>query len=476
MTTLAVAPEFPGNLEWLNLTQPLRMAQLRGKVCALAFVNAGSAWCQQRLGDLANLRRRHGDRINVVAVHVPRFENERDPGRVVMLLRRQRFEFPVAHDPDWILWQQYGIEAWPTVVLIDGAGKVRKRWVGDAQARELDAAVAELQDEAVVPAYDADPIELRQMREPLLPLSFPAGLALDAGTLYVADSGHHRVLACDLGGRVLRQFGSGGPGFIDGPMELSAFNRPHALCVHHNNLYVADSGNHAIRRVDLRTGEIDTVCGAGRPGQPEPGVFTDPRRVALDQPRAVAIDASGTMHIATVGDNRIWSLDLGRREIRLLAGSGALDVIDGVGAAAAFAEPVALAAVQQLLYVCDGAGSAIRSVNTRTGQVNTLLGQGVWEHGHVDGVRGEARLQQPQAIALDPGAPVLWIADSGNDALRTLRLGGGEVSTISLLHRLHAPAGLTVANGAVWIADSDAHAVLRLDVQEGILRHVPIGE
>ncbi|WP_242107366.1 redoxin domain-containing protein [Luteimonas aquatica] len=472
----AIAPEFPGHLEWLNLAQPLRMAQLRGKVCALAFVNAGSAWCQQRLGDLANLRLRHGDRLNVVAVHVPRFENERDPARIAPVLRRQKLEFPIAHDADWTLWQQYGIEAWPTVVLIDADGRLRQRWVGEGQLRELEAALTELQNEVVPRAREVDPFELRQLREPLLPLNHPAGLALDRGTLYIADSGHHRVLACDPGGRVLRQFGSGGPGFIDGPMELSAFNRPRALCVHHNNLYVADSGNHAVRRIDLQTGDVDTVCGAGRPGQPQPGVIADPRRVALDQPRAIAIDATGTMHIATAGDNRIWSLDLGRREIRLLAGSGRLDVIDGVGSAAAFAEPVALAAVQQLLYVCDGAGSAIRSVNTRSGQVSTLLGQGPWEHGHVDGARGEGRLQHPQAIALAPDAPVLWIADSGNDALRSLRLGGGQLATTSLPHRLHAPAGLAVADGAVWISDTDAHAVLRLDLQDATARHVPIGE
>src|SRR3546814_5230850 len=92
------------------------MAQLRGKVCALAFINAGSAWSQQRLNDLAHLRARHGDRLNVVAVHVPRFDNERDARRVAKRLSRQKLEFPIAHDPDWTLWQHYGIEAWPTVV------------------------------------------------------------------------------------------------------------------------------------------------------------------------------------------------------------------------------------------------------------------------------------------------------------------------------------------------------------------------
>ena len=470
-----LAPEFPPTVEWLNTTEPVRMAQLRGKVCALAFVNAGSAWCQQRLVDLANLRARHGDRLNVVAVNVPKFDHERDPRRVTKRLNRQKLEFPLAHDADWALWQHYGIDAWPTVVLIDGDGRVRERVVGDGQVRELDAHVARLQHETPPRPLNLQPIELRRVGEPILPLRFPVGLAVSGNYLYVADSGHHRVLECDQGGRVLRQFGSGGPGFIDGPQELAAFNRPHGLCLQRDLLYLADAGNHAVRRIQLRTGDISTLVGAGRPGTPEQGPVTDPRAVALDQPRAITV-AGSHMVIATAGDNRLWRYDLGNPALTLLAGSGALGVVDGPAETAAFAEPVSLVAVQQVVYVCDAAGSAIRNANARSGQVSTLVGQDAWEFGQADGARTDARLQQPQAIALDPDAPVLWIADSGNDQLRCLRLGGGELTTFALPQRLHGPSGLEVANGVVWIADTEAHAVLRLDTRDGALRHVPIGE
>src|SRR3546814_1457693 len=106
-------------------------------------------------------------------------------------------------------------------------------------------------------------------------------------------------------------------------MVLSAFNRPQGICLQRDMLYVADTGNHSVRRIQLRSGDIDTICGAGRPGVPVEGVITDPRAVALDQPRAIALSAEA-MHIATAGDNRIWTYNLGKRELRLLAGSGAL--------------------------------------------------------------------------------------------------------------------------------------------------------
>ncbi|MGN6512698.1 MAG: thioredoxin-like domain-containing protein [Lysobacteraceae bacterium] len=470
----AIAPELPHTLEWLNLPTPLRLGALRGRVCLLAFVNLGSAWSQQRLRDLAQLQARHGDRLQVVAVHAPRFEHERDARRAHRRLGLQALNFPVAHDADWAAWQHFGVEAWPTVLLLDGDGQLRGRFVGASGVHELEARAMALLEGLETPDPGEAPI-LRRASEPAMPLRHPTGLAVNPGYLYVADSGHHRVLECDHAGRVLRQFGSGGADLLDGPAELAAFDRPHGLCLLRGALYVADSGNHAVRRIDLRSGEVATVLGCGRPGVPEPGAIADPRAVPLDQPRAVAL-AGETLLVACTGDNRVWRYHLGRHVLSLAAGSGALAVRDGAGEEAAFAEPVALAAVQQRVYVCDGAGSAIRMLDERTGQVTTLVGLDAWQHGRADGARHDARLQDPQAIALDPEAPVLWIADAGNDLLRTLRLGGGELATWALPQRLHNPGGIAVAEGAVWIADTDAHAVLRLDTRSGALQRVPVGE
>jgi sugar lactone lactonase YvrE len=473
--SLQLAPELPESLDWLNLPQPLRLSALRGRVCALAFVNAGSSWSLQRLHDLARLQARHGERLQVLAVHVPRFDHERDSQRIVQRLARHEFAFPIANDADWTAWQQYGIEAWPTVVLIDGNGKIREDVVGHGLFHDLDAQVTRLVRElADVPAA-TEPVELRAQPRSASSLRYPTGLAVSGNYLYVADSGHHRVLECDLAGRILRQFGTGRADLLDGPAETAAFRRPHGLCLQHGALYVADSGNHAIRRIDLRNGEVLTLLGCGQPGPASPGLVSSPDTVTLDHPRAMAV-AGDALLIATCGDNRIWQYDLGTRLLQVAAGSGELAVNDGIGEEAAFAEPVALAAVQQLVYVCDGAGSAIRSLNIRNRQVATLVGQDPWNHGRADGARSEALLQDPQAIALDPDAPMLWIADCGNDLLRTLRLGGGELGTYPLPRPLHGPSGLAIADGIVWIADTDAHAVLRLEARGGTLHHVPIGE
>ena len=468
------APALPASLQWLN-AEPSSLHEQRGRVVALVFVNAASAWSWQRLRDVAQLLTRYPGRLQLLAVHVPRFDCERDPQYVLKQLRRQGIDFPILHDPDWHAWQRFGITAWPTVLLIDANGKIRERIVGLDSMAELERPLAALCDALPTPNDD----DLRGAREtnpePRLPLRFPSGIAATADKLYVADSGHHRILECTHAGRVLRQFGMGTADFVDGDLEQCAFRRPQGLSLARDVLYVADTGNHALRRIMLRSGRVDTICGNGRAGEPVEGAVSNARDIALNQPQAVfATDSE--VHMALAGDNRIWTYGLGRGELTCRAGSGQLEVRDGSGPMAAFAQPVALAAVQQMLYICDALGSAVRSMQLRNEVVQTLVGQGPWEFGDADGPRDSARLQNPQAIALSPDSPLLWIADSGNGTLRTLRLGGGDVATVPLPRRLHGVAGLSIAAGALWIAETDAHAVLRYDLASGDLGRVAIDE
>nr|WP_298127560.1 hypothetical protein [uncultured Pseudoxanthomonas sp.] len=471
---MTLAPELPRALQWLN-APATTLHEQRGRIVALAFVNSASAWCAQRLNDLAVLQARHLGRLQALAIHVPRFDSERDPHSALKRLRRHGNGLPLAHDADWVAWQRFGVESWPTVLLIDGEGQVQHRIVGADGLADLERHIARLCDGLHVPPDD----DLRTFREaqpePRMPLCFPTGLVATPDRLFVADSGHHRVLECNHLGRVIRQFGMGTPDLADGELNHAAFRRPQGLALVRESLYVADTGNHALRRINLPTSTVDTLCGNGRAGEPVEGVVAAPRNVALNQPQALVVN-NNQIFLAMAGDNRVWSYDLGTREIRARAGSGQLDVRDGSGPMAAFAQPAGLAAVLQTLYVCDAVGSAVRSMQLRGDTVQTLIGQGAWTFGAEDGPRDRARLQHPQAIALSPDAPVMWIADSGNGSLRTLRLGGGELTTVALPRALHGPAGLSVAAGAVWIAETDAHAVLRYDIATGELSHVPIDE
>lgn len=462
--------ELPTTGIWLNAA-PATLQDMRGRPLVLAFVNGASVWCMQRLAEVMRWQARNPGKVQLLVVQVPRFEFEREPQHALKLLRRQGISAPIVLDAQWDAWRRFDVQSWPTLLMLDAYGQEQERLVG--ATGDLERALNSL-GEGVMRPLDDDAYGIREINaEPRLPLLFPAGLVATADRLYVADTGHHRILECNHDGRVLRQFGLGSADLINGGTGEAAFNRPQGLALVREILYVADTGNHALRSINLISGQVDTLCGNGRAGDPRAGVLAQPWDSPLNHPAAVAV-ADNQVHIAMAGDNHIWSYDLGTRELRWRAGAGAVEVRDGSGHLAAFAQPCSLVAVQQTLYVCDALGSAIRSVQLRGDLVQTLVGQGPWESGNVDGPRLRARLQYPLALAMGPDSPLLWIADAGNGSLRTLRLGGGDLSTVNLPRRLHGPAALAVAAGAIWIAEADAHAVLRFDPLSGELSEVPI--
>src|SRR5690606_4309041 len=140
----------------------------------------------------------------------------------------------------------------------------------------------------------------------------------------------------------LRQFGSGNPGLIDGNREDASFSSPRGLALWKDALYVADSGNHAIRRVPLLGhGDVETVAGNGSPGlAPErsAGESDDALRGPLNAPWDL-VAAQDHLYIAMAGAQQVWDLDLTARTLQPLAGSGRLGLVDGAGPRAAFGQP-----------------------------------------------------------------------------------------------------------------------------------------
>ena len=473
MTTRA-APRLHSSLEWLN-ADPQTIEGQHGRVVALVFWNAGSAYCHNLLDQVASLKARYPLALAVLGVHLPKFDAEVDGRTVLKAVNRMKVGFPVANDRGWVTWQHYGIVRWPSVALIDPQGNLRDVFSGDDQLAAIDASISALVDEvggiSSVPP-DHDGLRNAEVRQAL---NFPTGLVATDGHLYIADSGHHRVLECSFEGRILRQFGTGHPAMVDGPPTEAAFNQPRGLCILRDWLYVADAGNHSLRRIQLLDGTVETVLGTGRPGVPKESRHANPGDCALNQPWALA-GANDRLFVALAGCNQVWEFDLGHRYLRFIAGTGELGIADGPGRNALLAHPAGLALVQQTLYVADSASSSVRVIQLQQATVQTLVGQGLYEFGDADGTRSAASLQYPLALALDPGAPVLWIADAYNGSLRKLRLGGGDVTTHPLPHALGQPWALAMGAGALWIADGAAHEVLRHDLGTGVLARVPVGE
>lgn len=468
-----VAPALHDSLRWLN-ADAQTLSDQRGRVVALLFWNAASAYCRNVVDQLIGLKARYASELSVIGVHLPRFDAEVDDRTVLMALNRLGVNFPVANDPGWVAWQHYGVSSWPSVALIDAEGRLHEILSGDDQGAALNAAIATLAEQA---DGFAGPWQAPRLQgaEAQMALAFPSGLAATARHLYVADTGHHRVLECNFEGRVLREFGTGLSGLIDGPASEAAFRFPSGLYATRDALYVADTGNHALRRIRLLDGYVDTLLGQGKPGQPREATLSSPSECLLDQPTAV-VGTFDRLFIAVTGCNQLWEYELGYARTHLVAGSGDLGIVDGPLRNAVFAQPSGLVLAQQTLYVLDASSSALRAVHLQQGTVQTLVGHGLYEFGAQDGTPREARMQFPQAIALDPSAPILWVADSYNGKLRKLRLDGGEMSTHPLPQTPDQPAALALTPDTLWIADAGSHEILRQDLRSGLLNRVPVAE
>jgi len=468
------APEFPAALEWVNVSEAPTLSALRGRVILLWFWSYDSSNCWNVLPDLAFIESRYHDGVTVLGVHAPKYPHQHDSGNVHKAVNRLHIRHAIANDPAFVSWQQFGIDAWPSVVLIDAEGQIAAVIPGEGRRRDLDDWVARLLDEAAerdLREYGPSTPALRP--EPRMPLAFPGKLLATDSLLYVADSGHHRVLECTHEGRILRQFGSGDPGFWDGRSTECGLHDPQGMAMRDDMLYVADRGNHAVRRIRLYGGEVETVLGTGESGRLRPH-DADPLATRIGTPSDLAL-IGDKLYVLASGQNQIWLLDLGKSRVNVYAGTGRLGIDDGLSLEASFAQPSGMLLTGQQLIVVDAATSAIRLVRLLDGRVSTLIGVGLYDFGDASGARDTARLQNPLAVAIDPRG-IVFIADTYNDRIKALSLKNGTVRAINVNYRLMEPGGLSVAAGALWVANTNAHEIVRIDLGTGVGKRVPIGE
>lgn len=262
------APKLPENCSWLNISRPLSLTELRGRVVILDFWTYGCINCLHVLPDLAYLEQKYGNRLVIIGVHSAKFANEQTAEQVCQAIRRYGIEHPVLLDSDFEVWQQYAVRAWPTLVVIDAEGYVVSQFAGEGHRAKLDQLVSHLlEQQRSRGQIQLQPLDLGFVEsEPLItPLAFPGKVLAARDRLFIADSGHHRLVVSSLAGEVLQIVGSGQPGLSDGDFAYAQFYRPQGMAFDPQSefLYVADTGNHALRRLDFKRHIVETIAGTG---------------------------------------------------------------------------------------------------------------------------------------------------------------------------------------------------------------------
>lgn len=238
----------------------------------------------------------------------------------------------------------------------------------------------------------------------------------------------------DLSGTVRYLVGAAAPkryGGDGGPATEAMLNFPTAVALDaQGHLYIADTMNHRVRRVDAQTGIITTIAGTGQARFSGDGGPAD--RAALNEPAALAIDAEGQLYIADQSNNRVRAVDLKTGMIRTVAGTGSA-AYDGDGKPATestLAGPSGLAVAGGILYIADTFNSRIRSVDLSTGMIATAVGDGGSYRYQSPDDPPSVSVSRPSGIALDRDGN-LFLTDSDSHLIRRWDCATGLVTRIA---------------------------------------------
>lgn len=474
------APEFPEGLQWLNTDRPLRLADLRGKVVLLDFWTYCCINCMHIIPALTALEKKYARELVVIGVHSAKFQNEGDAANIRQAILRYEIQHPVVNDRDFYIWRQYAVRAWPTLMVVRPDGYVLGHLSGEGHQEVLERVIDELIAEARSQGtLNETPLHLalEKDRHASGALSFPGKVLAHAPAqrLFIADSNNNRIVIADLDGNVLDIAGSGALGKADGDFNVATFHHPQGMALDGNILYVADTENHLLRRLDLQARTVTTIAGTGAQARRAnvPGTGTE---VALNSPWDLALIGT-QLFIAMAGPHQVWVMNLETAYLEPYAGSGREDIIDAPRLQAAMAQPSGITTDGTLLYVADSETSAIRAVSLGiNGRVQTIVGAGLFEFGDIDGVgKEQVRLQHPLGVTYHDN--ILYVADTYNHKIKkidpatattTTYLGSGKPGCRDGHEpEFYEPGGLSLAAGKLYIADTNNHAMRVADLATG---------
>lgn len=469
------AIEFDQSLPWLNVSHPLTLKDLRGKVVILDFWTYGCINCIHVLEDLRRLKEKYGEKLAIIGVHTPKFDNEENIDTLRRIIVRYDIDHPVVNDVASIMGKIYGMRAWPTQYVIDPVGGVLGKVVGEKNYDLFDKTIEKLiKKHAAILNETPLPIALEKDKFEASLLAAPGKIAVSKQYAAISDTLHHRIILATHDGKIVKSIGGKDSGFSDGEYLSARFKSPQGLSFSKNGLYVADTGNHSIRFIDFAKETVSTVAGNGK-NEIHRGKKYTATEIGLRSPWGLALKDS-KLYIAMAGIHQIWRLDLNKKIIGPYAGSGREGISDGSLKRSSFSQPSGLSLIGDSLYVADAEDSALRRIDIRRGRVETIAGTGLFDFGDRDGPLRKAELQHVLGVAaLDDNN--IFIADTYNHKLKLANLKSRTMTTavgtgkpgmgegVALTAALNEPGGIAVLGEKILIADTNNNRIMQYDIK-----------
>lgn len=324
--------------------------------------------------------------------------------------------------------------------------------------------------------------ELPDGEQPALevPVDQPFGIAEGPdGALYIAAVGQHRVLRLDRAtGRITSVAGNGTKGYSGdgGPATGAQLNEPYEVRFDGaGNMYFVEMQNHLVRRVDRKTGKISTVAGTGVAGYGGDG--GPALKAQLRQPHSIALDDRGGLYVADIGNHRIRRVDLQQGTITSIAGNGQKQLPrDGESAQGRpMVGPRALFITGRTMWIALREGHSIWRQDLDSGVLHHVAGTGQKGYGGDGGPPAQANFNGPKGITATPDG-IVYVVDTENQAIRRIDTEAKRIDTVAgagpnargfagehtaaLTAKLDRPHGICLASdGTLYIGDTNNHRV-----------------
>jgi thiol-disulfide isomerase/thioredoxin len=475
--------DFAGGTDWLNTERPVAPADLKGRIVLLDFWTLCCINCIHTLPDLAKLEAKYPGILVVIGVHTPKFDNEKLTASIRKAVMRYEVKHPVVNDADQRIWRRYRVSSWPTLMLFDPDGNFYGRISGEGAYDVLDFHIEKIaKDFRKKGKLKDSPVQFKLTQDQVKsPLYFPGKVLADAKSdrLFIADSTNHRIVITSLQGKKIAVAGSGTEGLKDGSFADARFSDPQGMTLQGDTLYVADRKNHVLRALDLKGQTVKTVAGTGSQNREGRASGGPARETGLNSPWDL-LWHDGLVYIAMAGHHQIWTYDPAKQTVAPYAGNGREDLGDGPLRQASFAQPSGLATDGKKLYVADSEISAIRSVPLGgKGQVTTIVGEGLFDFGDVDGVGDKVRLQHALGVAYHDGK--LFVADTYNSKIKLIDPAKRSCTTYLgdppgwlKAKMFNEPAGLSIAGDRLYVADTNNHRIRVVDLRTKEVTTLPL--
>jgi sugar lactone lactonase YvrE len=295
-------------------------------------------------------------------------------------------------------------------------------------------------------------------------LDFPAGLATDGYALYVASGRNNTIGRIDLSSRTL-SIAAGQTfkeGSNDGTGASALFASPSGMVIVGGDLYIADTKNSDIRKMNLASKVVTTVAGTANisGGQDGKGPVAH-----FNLPSQITSDGAGMLYISDTYNNTVRSFQLSDGMVKTIGGQSGVDgKVEGPATESKFSLPTGIATDGRAVYVADTGNNVIRKIELPSLQATTIAGTG--EEGRQDGPGAQAQFASPKALVIT--GTTLYILDADNHAVRKLDTTTNQVSTLShLTGHLGSGAALSSDKHWLYVSDTTENSVQQVDTTNG---------